>query len=101
MVAIKVGHEDGTESILDLTQGIKVGESVQLKNEEGTVLLTLEASIISPEKLYRNADWLRNAYLKENKTMQEIGALFNVSAMTICTWLDKHEIETRSRGRRS
>ena len=64
-------------------------------------MLTLEASIISPEKLYRNEEWLRGAYLGENKTMAELGAMFDVSPMTICTWLERFGIETRSRGRRS
>lgn len=101
MAGIKVTTEDGQEHQLGFAKSIKIGERMQVKNEDGTVLLTLEASIISPEKLYRNEEWLRNAYLTENKTMAELGSLFDVSPMTICTWLERFGIETRSRGRRS
>ena len=54
-----------------------------------------------PTGSYRNAEWLRTAYVEEGLTMQQLADMFGVTPMTINDWLKKHNIETRGRGRRS
>ena len=99
MTAIKVGTEKG-EVLIALPSEIKIGERIEAVGGDEGVMLIVKACYVTPQKLYRDEEWLRNAYLKEGKTMAELGSMFNVSPMTICTWLDKFGIETRSRGRR-
>ena len=98
-IKIDIGNGEGELVSIELPDSISVGQTIEVKGESGT-LLVINACIVETNKLYRDESWLRNAYLNENKTMVEIGDMFNVSPMTICTWLDKFEIETRTRGRR-
>ena len=51
-------------------------------------------------KPYRDREWLVKMYHTEEKTLQQIGDLCGVSPMTINQWLRKHNIPSRSRGRR-
>ena len=48
---------------------------------------------------YKDATWLKNAYLTKKQTMSSIAKSCNVSPMTIQNWLDRHQIPTRPRGR--
>jgi len=50
------------------------------------------------KKKYRDADWLREQYVVEEKSTREIAEEFDYGSTTICTWLDKHGIEKRSQG---
>jgi hypothetical protein len=106
MARIMIDIGEGGDLEAELPQMISVGDVLEIKgqNEQGetnnSVLLVVKACYVTPQKLYRNEEWLRNAYLTEEKTMAELGSMFNVSPMTICTWLEKFGIETRSRGRR-
>lgn len=50
---------------------------------------------------YRNKTWLQNEYITNDRTMTDIGNQCAVSPMTIQNWLDRLEIPTRPRGRRS
>ena len=50
---------------------------------------------------YRNKTWLQNEYITNNRTMTDIGQQCAVSPMTIQNRLDRLEIPTRPRGRRS
>jgi hypothetical protein len=52
------------------------------------------------DPLYKDKDWLHNAYVVEKKTMQNIADIFGLTPMAILKWLRKHEIPTRDRGRR-
>ena len=102
MAGIKVHGENGeilTE--VKLPTVVVLGESLLLEGTNGTYSVKLEALEIREDKLYRNEEWLREAYTNNGKTMAELATMFSVSPMTICTWLDKFSIETRSRGRRS
>tara|TARA_R110000787_G_scaffold262120_2_gene367457 strand:- start:3448 stop:3765 length:318 start_codon:yes stop_codon:yes gene_type:complete len=105
MAGIKVHGENG-EILTEVKLPTKVvlGEPLVLNGECGngaTYSVKLEALVIREDKLYRNEEWLREAYTNNGKTMAELATMFSVSPMTICTWLDKFSIETRSRGRRS
>lgn len=44
---------------------------------------------------YKNPEWLRKQYVKNRRTMEDIGNVCDVSAGTIQYWLDKYDIETR------
>ncbi|MBT4406420.1 MAG: hypothetical protein HOC79_00920 [Euryarchaeota archaeon] len=55
----------------------------------------------SPDKAYRDRDWLIDAYHSQNKTLQEIADETGVTPMTINQWLVKHSIPSRPRGRRT
>ena len=99
-IMIDIGNGEGELVSVQLPERVKVGETLKLDSGENT-LLVISAHIVESKKLYRDEAWLRNAYLGEGKTMAELGSMFNVSPMTICTWLDKFGIETRSRGRRN
>ncbi|RLI46751.1 hypothetical protein DRO61_08855 [Candidatus Bathyarchaeota archaeon] len=48
---------------------------------------------------YKDAVWLKNAYLHKKQTMNSIASSCGVSPMTIQNWLDRHQIPTRPRGR--
>ena len=97
-IKVDIGNGEGELVTIPLPEGIKVGET--LETQVGSTLLVIKAATVEPKKLYRDESWLREAYLGKMMTMAELGSMFNVSPMTICTWLDKFGIETRSRGRR-
>jgi len=44
-------------------------------------------------KKYRDESWLKQKYLKENKTREEIGSICGVSEGTIQVWLSKFSIQ--------
>jgi len=92
---------NGESVSLDLPKELNIGDEVTLTSDSGDVLLKLEAQLVNQEKLYRDKQWLEENYVKNEMTMEQIGKMFAVSPMTICTWLEKFGIETRSRGRRS
>ena len=102
MASIEIDIGGDGIALAEMPSHIEIGQTYEIKSTDNTsVLLVVKACIITPEKLYRDAEWLSNAYTVQNKTMAELGTMFNVSPMTICTWLDKFGIDTRSRGRRS
>ena len=51
-------------------------------------------------KNYKNKVWLHEQYVVKNRTMKEIADACGKSPMTIQGWLRKHDITSRSRGRR-
>ena len=75
--------------------------SVNERIIEGDQWFLLTSGETSPDKAYRDRDWLVNAYHKQNKTLQEIANECGVTAMTINQWLVKHGIPSRPRGRRT
>ena len=100
MAEIRVLGKDGmimTE--INMPEEVTKGETYMIG--VGSVKIRLEAVTVHADKLYRDEVWLRDAYTDRGLTMAELASQFNVSAMTICTWLDKFGIETRPRGRRS
>ena len=62
--------------------------------------IALECRVIPADKFYRDPAWLATEYIEMGRTMQDIASEFSVSPMTICHWLRRHDIKTRSRGRR-
>ena len=62
-------------------------------------LLTYKVKKIQPIPLFRNKEWLTEEYITKERTMQSIANEFGVSSMAICHWLQKHDIDTRPRGR--
>ena len=69
------------------------------RDDERKLRLDVIYSVIEPEPLYRDADWLHRAYVEERRTMANIASEFGVSAMTIHGWIKKHGIPSRPRGR--
>ena len=65
-------------------------------------LFKLEYRIMPFEdrKNYKNKAWLHEQYVVKNRTMKEIADACGKSPMTIQGWLKKHDIASRSRGRR-
>tara|TARA_A200000159_G_scaffold113478_1_gene106580 strand:- start:3683 stop:3976 length:294 start_codon:yes stop_codon:yes gene_type:complete len=49
--------------------------------------------------LYRDKDWLNDAYTKQGMSMQTIADMFGITPMAIYKWLKKFDIPTRKRGR--
>lgn len=43
----------------------------------------------------RDKGWLQKKYHDKRMTASEIGELCNVAATTVCSWLDRHNIESR------
>lgn len=81
--------------------------SVSIQNEndtttfvDGDYSIQVKVKKINLEKNYKNRDWLVKAYIDESRTMQDIADEYDVSPMTIYTWLKRFDIPTRSRGRR-
>jgi len=50
---------------------------------------------------YKDKVWLKDMYLTRDYTMQQIADMCWVTAATVNSWLVKHGIETRSRGRQA
>lgn len=50
------------------------------------------------ENKYRDSEWLRRRYVHEMKSMKQISEECDCSTSTVKLWLDKHGIETRSKG---
>jgi len=65
------------------------------------VFILVTFGVQPPEPLYRQPNWLFNAYVVDGRTMAQIALEFGVSSMTISYWADKHQIPTRPPGRRS
>lgn len=55
-----------------------------------------EAQSDGDRELYTDADWLREQYWDQEKTLVEIGKSAGVSDATIKRWMNRHNIETRS-----
>lgn len=72
------------------------GDSIA-SDERYTVLCTLVDN--SKPRHYRDAVWLREAYVEERRSMQNIASEFGITPAAINQWLNKHDIPTRSRGR--
>tara|TARA_Y100000004_G_C8939414_1_gene423551 strand:+ start:1478 stop:1777 length:300 start_codon:yes stop_codon:yes gene_type:complete len=49
--------------------------------------------------LYRDRDWLDDAYSKQGMSMQTIADMFGISPTAVHKWLRKFDIPTRQRGR--
>ncbi|MBC6982876.1 HNH endonuclease [Caulobacter sp. 17J80-11] len=48
--------------------------------------------------LLDDVEWLKARYITERKSTPEIAALIGCSPRIVCTWLERHGIERRSRG---
>lgn len=55
-----------------------------------------EAQSDGDREFYTDADWLREQYWDQEKTVAEISELAGVSGTTIKRWMNRHDIETRS-----
>ena len=80
---------------------IEIGENrrtITVKGELYKVFVSLQPA--SNKGMHRDYEWLRTEYVDNGKTMAEIGAMCGVTPMAINSWLNKHNIETRSRGHR-
>ena len=62
------------------------------------VLVTTRSIPDAP--FYRERDWLSENYIERDRTIADIAGEFAVTPMTIHHWLRRHEIPTRSRGRK-
>jgi len=47
-------------------------------------------------KKYHNGEWLHQEYIEKRRTTTDIADECGVSGATICDWLDRHDIQTRS-----
>jgi len=74
-----------------------VKTTVELEGQEYIVEVSVKPF---ENKWYRNKAWLIDNYINKNRTMADIAEKANVTPATINQWLVKHEIPTRSRGRR-
>jgi len=65
-------------------------------------LFVLKASVTPffEGKPYQDKDWLIDYYVKQQMTMADIATLCDCTPATINQWLVRHNIATRSRGRR-
>lgn len=91
-------HDISTDNIV--AEVLSHGDINQTTEYEGKEYI-LQISVTKFEnKLYRNREWLVENYINKNRTMADIADKANVTPATINQWLVKHEIPTRSRGRR-
>ena len=52
----------------------------------------------TPERKYKNREWLREQYLDKGKSPRQIAEEYGYGSTTIDTWLKKHDIPKRSHG---
>ena len=64
------------------------------------IFLLCKYGVQPKEELYRDANWLFDAYIVQGRTLADIAKEFGVSSMTIQYWLRQHDIRARSRGRK-
>jgi hypothetical protein len=63
--------------------------------------LNLSRFIRKAKAAYKQREWLHKQYVEEGMSMADIATQCGVSPMTIHNWLITHDIQKRSRGRRS
>jgi hypothetical protein len=73
--------------------------NIEYKYEGKKFNLAYNIKEVHPTPLFRNKQWLLDEYVEKGRPMQSIADEFGVSAMAICHWLQKHNIDTRPRGR--
>jgi len=93
--------ETGEQIEIEVSMDEFRSDRYEVEREGYTLFLDVTYGSIPAERLYRDADWLTEAYVKGGRTMADIAAQFAVSPMTIHGWLKKHDIPTRPRGRKS
>lgn len=71
-------------------------ESVQQPEETSQPAGETDVATLSPEQTYRSEQWLRTQYHTQQNTQSEIAQQVGVAQETICRWLNRHDIETRS-----
>lgn len=71
------------------------------ETDEGVVFLEVRYGLMPKKKLYQDKEWLHREYVVNGRTMSDIAQQFGLTPMSIQLWLNKLEIPTRSRGRRS
>lgn len=47
---------------------------------------------------YYDPDWLRNEYWEKGQTIADLAEKANITDMTICNWMDRHDIPRRNPG---
>lgn len=103
IIAVTYRNSDGTFSTIGICSE---DDSTTFGGAEGEhpgpkgFVVALKVSQINKERKYKDRTWLVKAYIEEGRTMQDIADEFNVSPMTIYTWLGRFDIPTRQRGRR-
>lgn len=70
-------------------------------NDTTTYVVELKYGPVCNDKKYKDIEWLAKQYLKNQRSMADIGRQCGVSPMTIYLWLEKFGIDRRSRGRRA
>ena len=83
-----------------VTDIVASGGRMEIRHGNDTYFINVKVGLAEGSRMYRNFEWLHEHYVQEDMTMQEIADMFGVAPMTIQLWLNKHEIETRPRGRR-
>ena len=64
-----------------------------------TMKINIDYSINEGEKMYRDEAWLTENYIGEGLSMSSIAGRCGVTPMTIWIWLEKFNIEKRTRGK--
>ena len=72
----------------------------QVEHNGEVIELSLNYVTLSDKKRYQEKDWLRREYLVNKRSMASIAKQCSVTPMTIWLWLDRFDIETRSRGQK-
>ena len=65
-----------------------------------SIILEMTLKPAPGSNLHKNKDWLRERYVVQEKTLQEVADMCGVTAMTIRDWLQRHDLPVRSRGAR-
>ena len=99
---VKVRDPNTGEQIeIDVNMDEFRSDRYEVEREGYTLFVDVTYGSVPSERLYRESAWLKDAYVKEGRTMADIAKQFAVSPMTIHGWLVKHGIPTRPRGRKS
>lgn len=96
-------QDPNTGEMIDLGEVVFYETGTQRHElESGDDILVVETKYwVKPAKpLYHRREWLEEEYVVKNRTMAEIAKQFGITPMSIHQWLGKHNIPTRSRGRR-
>ena len=95
---MKIIYEENEIELDVLLIGRQGKRTFDIPVGDTTMKINIDYSITDGQKMYREKAWLTKKYIKEGLSMSSIAAMCSGTPMTIWIWLDKFNIEKRSRG---
>ena len=86
------------EQVNELMSKLGYFDGVPIDGDGAIYTVKVSVQKTPTESLYRNKEWMVENYTNQFRSCADIGKQFNVSAVAIHQWLNKHNITSRPRG---